>query len=103
MSGVFVKGDENERTGNSEMKKWGATFAGAIAGGFAAQEAGRRSNKHTNWVPTALGAFLGGFGAREVEKLIYTRKANHNEEKNAAWENGSYVGGNKRSRSHGRS
>jgi len=97
MSGVFATKENNERTGNSEVKKWGATFAGAVAGGFAAQEAGRRTGKHTNWVPTALGAFLGGFGAREAEKFFYNRKANHEEEENAAWENGSYNGGRRRS------
>jgi len=74
-----VNDEDNERTGNTELKKWGATMAGALAGGLAAQRVGKKRGQD-HWVPTALGAFMGGFGAREVEKLWMTRKSTRERE-----------------------
>ncbi len=60
--------DEDE-DGNNELKKWGATIAGAVVGGLAG-----RTAKKDNWVPTAVGAVVGGFVAREAEKSIVKRR-----------------------------
>jgi len=56
--------DEDE-DGNTELKKWGATIAGAVVGGLAG-----RKVKKDNWVSTAIGAVAGGIVAREAEKGI---------------------------------
>jgi len=94
---------DDERTGNTQMKKWGATMAGALAGGLAAQQVGKMKGRD-HWVPTALGAFMGGFATREAEKLWFKRKADV-EERNEGWEaaNGHRDRGRdgKRSRSQG--
>lgn len=94
---------DNERTGNTEIKKLGATFAGALAGGFAAQQAGKKYGRN-HWMPAALGAVMGGFTAREAEKFYFKRKADkgeREEEDEDEWEGGDgYRQG--RSRSHGR-
>jgi len=59
---------ENEE-GNTELKKWGATLAGAAVGAWAG-----RTAKKDNWVPTAIGAVVGGLVAREAEKEFVKRK-----------------------------
>lgn len=63
----FLQDEDND--GNTELKKWGATLAGAVVGGFAG-----RTVKKDNWVPTAIGAVVGGFVAREAEKEIVKRR-----------------------------
>jgi len=69
---------DEDADGNTELKKWGATLAGAVAGGFAgrtmATNISGKSDKKENWVPTAIGAVLGGFAAREAEKEIVKRR-----------------------------
>jgi len=92
---------EDERTGNSQTKKWGATLAGALAGGLAAQQVGkRRKGRHhadANWVPTALGAIMGGFASREAEKIWYKKKADVEERRHE--DDGSSRHGSSRGRS----
>jgi hypothetical protein len=98
--GDLMWDSDNEKTGNSELKKLGATMAGALAGGLAAQQAGKKYGRD-HWVPTALGAFMGGFTAREAEKFWYKRKATKDEEKeDDSDDDGGYRNG--RSQSHGR-
>jgi hypothetical protein len=59
---------ENEE-GNTELKKWGATLAGAAVGAYAG-----RTAKKDHWVPAAIGAVVGGLVAREAEKEFVKRK-----------------------------
>jgi uncharacterized protein YcfJ len=67
----FLQDEDDD--GNTELKKWGATLAGAVVGGFAG-----RTVKKDNWVPTAIGAVAGGFFAREAEKeLVKWRHEKH--------------------------
>lgn len=69
--------DEREGDENTPMKKWAATFAGAAAGGLAAN---RFSKSHeNNWVPSAIGAVVGGLLGREVEKKVYEHKERRKE------------------------
>jgi hypothetical protein len=75
---MFVD-DNNKRTGNSEMKKWGATLAGAMAGGLAMQQVGRRMEGGEHWARTAVGAVVGGLASRELEKAWYNKKAKKRE------------------------
>lgn len=63
----FLQDEDDD--GNTELKKWGATLAGAVVGGFAG-----RTAKKDNWVPTAIGAVVGGLVAREAEKEIVKRR-----------------------------
>lgn len=58
-----------DEEGNTELKKWGATIAGAAVGAYAG-----RTAKKDNWVPTAIGAVVGGLVAREAEKEWVKRK-----------------------------
>jgi hypothetical protein len=84
-------GDEqDDGEGNSQAKKWVATLAGAVAGGFA----GRKYSKE-HWVPAAIGAFAGGFAAREAEKTFFRHRDEKEKEEGQAW------GGRDRSRSRG--
>jgi hypothetical protein len=75
--------DEGEDgDGNTQVKKWGATIAGAALGAAAAHKAKQgRDGQDGNWVPTAVGAFLGGFVAREAEKGIYKKMHEKKEDK----------------------
>lgn len=63
----FLTREDEE--GNTELKKWGATIAGAAVGAYAG-----RTAKKDNWVPTAIGAVVGGLVAREAEKEWVKRK-----------------------------
>lgn len=60
---------QEDEDGNTELKKWGATLAGAAVGAFAG-----RTAKKDHWVPTAIGAVVGGLVAREAEKEFVKRK-----------------------------
>lgn len=61
--------ERNRRDENTEVKKWGATLAGAAIGGFTGHKA-----KKEGYIGTAIGAIVGGLVAREAEKEIYRRK-----------------------------
>lgn len=67
--------EEEHEDGNSEIKKWGATLAGAAVGGFAG-----RTAKKDNWIAPAIGAVVGGLIAREGEKEFYKRRERKHEE-----------------------
>lgn len=68
----FLQGEDED--GNTELKKWGATLAGAVVGGIAGRTATGKSGKKDNWVPTAIGAVVGGLVAREAEKGFVKRQ-----------------------------
>jgi len=72
---------------NTPLKKWAATFAGAAAGGVAAQQITSRNSRggDTNWVPTAIGAVVGGLLGREVEKKVYEHKDKRERDREDRW------------------
>ncbi|QDS72349.1 hypothetical protein FKW77_008017 [Venturia effusa] len=72
-------GDEN-----TQVKKWGATIAGAAIGGFT----GHKAKKDSGLLGTAIGAIVGGLVAREAEKEIYKRKGRNKSRRRE--EEGSY-------------
>jgi len=69
LSSYFGPDEHHDGEGNTEGRKWGATLAGALAGGLVGKTA-----KKDHWVPAALGALIGGFTAREAEKTYYRRR-----------------------------
>jgi len=77
--GSDSSGEGRHGDGNDELKKWGATIAGAAVGGFTAHKA-KGGKGGENWVPAAIGAVIGGLVGREVEKQVYKRKDHHREE-----------------------
>merc|ERR1711881_423039 len=72
---------------NTPLKKWAATFAGAAAGGVAAQQITSRNSRggDTNWVLTAIGAVVGGLLGREVEKKVYEHKDKRERDREDRW------------------
>jgi len=61
---------------NPDVAKWGATLAGALAGGFAGHKA-----KKDNIIGIGIGAVVGGLIAREAEKEVYKYKSHRKEER----------------------
>jgi hypothetical protein len=94
-----LNNSDDEKTGNTQIKKWGATVAGALVGGLAAQQVGKRTGRDNHWVPTTLGAFIGGFTAREAEKAWFEKKAAKREEQESDEDDDDDVGGRRRRRS----
>jgi hypothetical protein len=102
--GAFVDEHNNKRTGNSEVKKWGATFAGAMAGGLAMQQISKKMEGGEHWARTAVGAFIGGFASRELEKAWYNKQAKKREHmEKGVGHNGHEEHGHKHGHGHGHS